>query len=95
MPVVESVSFRTTPNPFNPSTSIQYRLAEDSHVRISVLDLRGQIVAVLSDGHETAGAHSVMWHGKDGQGRNMATGTYLVMMNAGNEVITEKVSLMK
>jgi hypothetical protein len=49
------------PNPFNPSTTIRYRLAAPGLVRLSLFDVLGREVAVLVDGRHEAGIHTARW----------------------------------
>ncbi len=64
------------PNPFNPSTTIRYALPFDSHVRLSVLNILGQEVAVLIDGQESAGYRSITWDGVTRSGTALSSGVY-------------------
>ena len=50
------------PNPFNPSTTIRYRLAQRSRIVLDILNVQGQRVALLADGEQAPGEHSVQWH---------------------------------
>ena len=65
------------PNPFNPGTVIPYELAADGYVRLEVLNLLGQRVAVLVDGERAAGAHTATWTATDGSGQAVSAGVYL------------------
>ena len=67
------------PNPFNPTTTIDYKLPRDSRVRIEVLDALGRKVAVLVNEFQTAGDHSVRF---DATG--LPSGMYLYRIEAGN-----------
>ena len=49
------------PNPFNPQTEISYNLSSNCDVILAVYNIRGQKVAELVSGHQTAGEHSVVW----------------------------------
>ncbi|MEW6755765.1 MAG: T9SS type A sorting domain-containing protein [Candidatus Latescibacterota bacterium] len=69
------------PNPFNAETVIPFALAERAHVRLTVHDLLGQVVARLVDGVLPAGPHQVRW---DASGQ--ASGLYLVRLQAGGFV---------
>jgi hypothetical protein len=50
------------PNPFNGVTAIQYRIAEDSRVRLAVYDLLGQQIALLEEGNKSSGYHTARWN---------------------------------
>ena len=61
------------PNPFNPSTVFNYGIPSDGRVNISVHDVNGRIVDVLTDGIKKSGNHSIEWNGN-----NQPTGLYLI-----------------
>ena len=69
--------FTNFPNPFNPSTSIDYELNRAGEVSLSVFDMLGQKVADLYQGAQAAGSYSVSWDGRDAQGNVVASGLYL------------------
>lgn len=83
------------PNPFNPSTRIQYNLAEEGHVRIEIYNLRGQLVRVLQDATAAAGLHSVVWDGRDAQGNITGTGVFLCRMITPEHEETMRILLLK
>lgn len=60
------------PNPFNPSTSIGFLLANPAGIELSVFDLIGRKVTTLAEGSYPAGAHRVTF-----DARGMPSGTYL------------------
>jgi len=79
------------PNPFNPTTTITYGLPAAAEVRISATDLLGRQVATLVAGDiKAAGYHTVQFNA-DG----LASGTYLIRMEAGDFVATQQVVLLK
>jgi len=79
------------PNPFNPTTTVTYGLPAASEVRITATDLLGRQVATLvADGVKTAGYHTVQFNA-DG----LASGTYLIRMEAGDFVAIQQVVLLK
>jgi hypothetical protein len=65
------------PNPFNPSTKINFSLAADSKVVLKIYDLLGQEVMTLVDGELTTGNHEIIF---DGAGLN--SGVYFYRINA-------------
>jgi len=84
-----------TPNPFNPSTKISFRLPEEQQVRLSVYALDGRKVATLLSEPRAAGLHEVTWNGVDDSGRNVSSGTYLCRIEAGPYSRSLKMTLLK
>ena len=78
------------PNPLNPETVIPYGLPETARVRIAVYDLLGREVALLVDREQAAGRYNVRWRAVD-----VATGVYLVWMQAGPFVEVRRVTVVK
>ena len=78
------------PNPFNPTTSINYGLEKDGHVEIMIYDAAGRLVEELVNGHKDGGSYSVNWNAS-----NQASGMYFVKMVAGDVVQTQKLVLLK
>lgn len=78
------------PNPFNPTTQINFSLAEAGRVRLTVYDILGREVAVLIDENRSAGRFQVTF---DASGFN--SGMYLYRLQSGNQVRTGKMTLLK
>ncbi len=83
------------PNPFNPSTIIEYALSTRSHVEITVYNVLGQKINTLVNTTMPAGEHSVAWDGTDYNGSNVASGLYLYQIQAGDYAETRKMLLLK
>ena len=83
------------PNPFNPSTSISYALVNSEMVKLSIYDMGGRLVRILFRGNQILGYHTMDWNGTDGQGRPVSAGSYIYIIQVGNEVKTRKMSLVK
>jgi hypothetical protein len=78
------------PNPFNPATTVTYGLPVASEVRITATDLLSRHVATLVAGEaKSAGYHTVQFNAGD-----LASGTYLIRMEAGDFVATQQVVLL-
>jgi uncharacterized protein (DUF362 family) len=78
------------PNPFNPSTTIQYDLPDAGHVTLVVYNTLGQMVAKLVDKQQNAGSYEVRW---DGSGA--ASGLYFYRLQAGDFIDTKKAIMLK
>lgn len=83
------------PNPFNPATSISFELGRAQRVRIVVYDLDGRPVRRLADAEFPAGMSSISWDGRADDGRGLASGTYLVLVDSVGRQSTAKVTLLK
>ena len=70
------------PNPFNPSTAINYQLAQPGDIRLRVYASSGQLVRQLVSTHQAAGMHQVVWDGRDSAGISVGTGVYLCELQA-------------
>ena len=73
------------PNPFNPSTSIDYALPQAGPVHLSVYDVLGRRVRLLvaKDRHP-AGFYTASWDGRDDRGHIAASGVYFYLLHAGD-----------
>ncbi|MFQ6676520.1 MAG: M28 family peptidase [Fidelibacterota bacterium] len=78
------------PNPFNPTTTIEYALPKSGFVTLTVYDIRGREVERLISTHRQAGRYSVRW-----QGGSFPSGVYLIRLEAGDFSQTRKVALIK
>lgn len=73
------------PNPFNPSTTIEFHLPEASSVTLEIFNIVGQrIVGVYRDKPLSAGAHTWSWNGTDGARNPVTSGTYIYRLTAKN-----------
>jgi len=85
------------PNPFNPSTTIGFTVAEGPavHVGLKIYGIRGRLVRTLVDEDRKAGAYTVFWNGTDAMGHQVASGVYFYRMSAGEFMQTRKMVLLK
>jgi hypothetical protein len=81
VPVNFSIS-QNYPNPFNPATQIRYGIPQQSKVQIRIFDLLGREVALLFDGEQPAGYHSITWKGEGSSGARSASGIYFYRIDA-------------
>jgi hypothetical protein len=64
------------PNPFNTTTSIKYELQTVGKATISIFNSLGQLVRILFNGKQPEGEYSIVWDGKNDQGKIVASGIY-------------------
>jgi hypothetical protein len=83
------------PNPFNPATRIEFSIPQNSHVRLDVININGQLVKNLADSEYSAGSHHIMWHGIDQRGRPVASGIYLYRITTGDYAAVKKMVLIE
>jgi ligand-binding sensor domain-containing protein len=83
------------PNPFNPTTTINYSIKEKSRVTLSIYNIKGQKVKTLISDQLPAGTHSAIWNGRDSNGKRVGSGIYFYKMKAGDFSKTKKMLLLK
>ena len=85
------------PNPFNPSTTISYDVPEGNEVmvRLSVYNIRGQLISTLVNEVKTEGSYQVQWDGSDNNGRQVSSGVYFYRIQAGEFGKTRKMVILK
>lgn len=84
------------PNPFNPETTIQFNLVENSNVSLTVYNVKGEVVNTLVDEAMPVGNHSVVWNGTDANNSVVPSGIYFYKMKAGDRYTsTKKMILLK
>jgi len=87
--------YQNRPNPFNPATTISYRVAERSHVKLTVYNILGQKVVTMVDDTKSPGEYSVEWNGRDASNHQMPSGVYLYRLEIGGTVLSRQMILLK
>ncbi len=78
------------PNPFNPSTTIEYYLPEDAYINLTIYDAIGQEIIRLEDNVKSAGRYSIIWNAS-----GIASGIYFYQLKAGEFIDTKKMILLR
>ena len=83
------------PNPFNLSTTINYSLSKDGLVKLSIYNIRGQLVTKLVTNPQTKGTYKVTWNGTDQTGKRVSPGLYFCRIEINGKTLTNKMILLK
>ena len=83
------------PNPFNPSTKINFGIPNDGMVSLVVYNVLGQRVRTLADAPMAAGQYSITWDGRNDAGSTLSSGVYFYRLQAGATAIVKKMLLLK
>ena len=95
LPTVFSLSLNY-PNPFNPSTSIDYALPQASEVNLKIYNVLGQLVrSLVREKKQGVGSHTVQWDGRDDLGIRVASGVYIYRIEAEDFVRSRKMLMLK
>lgn len=94
VPGAQKFATRNYPNPFNPTTKIEYTMPKAGHLTLKVYNVRGELVRTLVDEVVDASG-SVMWDGTSDSGSSVSSGVYFYEARYGNEVQVQKMALVK
>lgn len=95
IPTLKTNISQNYPNPFNPETTIKYSIKEDTRIFIEIYNIKGQKVKTLINEFREAGYHSVIWNGKDNNGKPVASGLYFYRMKTANYDAMRKMIMLK
>lgn len=87
---VPSVALSNYPNPFNPTTKIEYTIPEPAHTSIVIYNTLGQVVRTIVDEYTAAGTHTI-----DFEAHDLASGVYYYRLTSGKYTETRKLTLIK
>jgi hypothetical protein len=81
---------QNNPNPFHPSTTIDYTLGQEGHVLLTVYDVNSALVATLVDDEQSAGAHTARFDGS-----SLSSGVYIYRLQVNGRTLTGRMMLLK
>jgi hypothetical protein len=83
------------PNPFNPSTTIDFAIPQAATTSIVIYNIVGQKVRTLTNEFRSAGRYQITWDGTDDAGRHVGSGLYLYRLQSNQTSIVKKMVLVK
>jgi len=95
LPATAASLEQNLPNPFNPATTITFTVPARSHVRLAIYDVGGRLVRTLVNGVVEDGTTEIAWDAVDDHGAHVSSGVYFYRLEAGKELLTKKMILLK
>lgn len=84
------------PNPFNPTTALEYAVPVTSHLSLVIYDILGREVRTLVNEVKSAGFYTIQWDGTNASGQQVNSGVYFYQLNTDQRIIqTKKMMLLK
>lgn len=83
------------PNPFNPTTTIEYGLPQKCYVELTIIELSGRKVCTLVNGEISVGHHQATWSGLDDQGNSVASGVYIYCLKTEGYAESKRLLLLR
>ena len=87
--------YQAYPNPFNPSTKIEYEVGSIGNVKIDIYNLKGELVNTIVNGWHNLGSHNVVWNGKDNKNMQVPSGTYIYRLTSAGVSFSKTVTFLK
>lgn len=83
------------PNPFNPSTIIQYDIPKAGKAEISIYDISGKLIKTMVNQSQAAGLQKAEWDGTNEAGKKAASGYYVYTVKFEQTILSKKMILLK
>ena len=83
------------PNPFNPSTSIEFKLPTEGKLTLKIFDVLGREIVTLIDAQKQSGSYTIDWDGRNSFGNQVASGVYFYRIQFENQIINKKMLLVR
>lgn len=82
------------PNPFNPSTTIEFSIDNNSEIELGIYNIKGQKIKKLVHDEFISGSHSIIWNGEDDNKQAVSSGVYLYKLNVNGKAVALKKCLL-
>jgi len=92
--ISEITQISNHPNPFNPRTTIEFSIQNNSLIELSIYNIKGQKIKTLTNKDYTKGNHSVIWNGDEEIGKPVSSGIYYYKLNVNGKTEAVKKCLL-
>ena len=89
-----AIQMTNYPNPFNPTTTIEFSIQIDSKIDLSIFNINGQKIKTLTHDEFIKGNHSLIWNGNDNFGNSVSSGVYLYKLKVNGKIVAMKKCLL-
>lgn len=93
-PEKSAILYNNYPNPFNPSTKIEFSIKKNSEIELSIYNTKGQKLRTLAQNYFPEGSHSIVWNGDDESNKPVSSGVYLYKLNVNGKTESVKKCLL-
>ena len=83
------------PNPFNNSVSMSFEIPYSKNVNLKIFDMKGRNIRQMNLGMLGTGFHKILWDGKNNLGGELPSGIYMAVLEVGEKLNIQKISLIK
>ncbi len=95
LPSLKSSLIGNYPNPFNPETKIEFFVKNSiENIKIIIFNIKGEKVTTLVDNKIKQGKHSVIWHGKNKDGKGVTSGVYFIVLKSNDKILSSKKAIL-
>ncbi len=94
IPIVAGIN-HTYPNPFNPDIHIAFGVPEETTVKLTIYNIKGQFVSEILNENFKRGTHTFTWTGRDARGRQLSSGLYFLRMEMDRKTWIKKIVMSK
>jgi len=96
VPTASRVAIRKAfPNPFNPSTKIEFSVPKEAPVAVRIFDIQGRHVSTLVQKSMSPGVYRVAWNGKNDRGEALGSGVYFAQIQSGGSKQSVRLTMLK
>ena len=82
------------PNPFNPTTTINFSIQNNSQVKLTIYNIKGQKLKTLTNNLYEKGYHSIIWYGNDDFNNSVGSGVYMYKLNVNGKIVAVRKCLL-